>query len=231
MSPTLHYIYDPLCGWCYAAAPLIKAARDVVPVIPHAGGMMLGARCQRVTPQLRDFVLGHDMQIARLSGQPFGEAYRDGLLRDADAVFDSAPPTAAMLAAEQLAGRGLGMLAALQVAHYLAGRRIADRSVLLAVAEEIGLPREAFDTALTACSGELLDTHIAATRAFMSRVGAQGFPTLVIERAEGFTSVAVSAYLGRPEAFRDWLRDTLSQGAPQVAEAGDPSCGLDACAR
>ena len=28
-SPILHYIYDPLCGWCYGAAPLVEAARAV----------------------------------------------------------------------------------------------------------------------------------------------------------------------------------------------------------
>jgi putative protein-disulfide isomerase len=26
---TLHYIFDPLCGWCYGAAPLVAAARTV----------------------------------------------------------------------------------------------------------------------------------------------------------------------------------------------------------
>ena len=28
-APVLHAIYDPLCGWCYAAAPLLAAAREV----------------------------------------------------------------------------------------------------------------------------------------------------------------------------------------------------------
>ncbi|MCF3992670.1 DsbA family protein, partial [Pseudomonas aeruginosa] len=23
---TLHYLYDPLCGWCYGASPLLAAA-------------------------------------------------------------------------------------------------------------------------------------------------------------------------------------------------------------
>ena len=39
VSPaTLHYIYDPFCGWCYAAAPLVKAAREILPVRLHGGG-------------------------------------------------------------------------------------------------------------------------------------------------------------------------------------------------
>ena len=29
MNPVLHYIYDPLCGWCYGAEPLVWAASKV----------------------------------------------------------------------------------------------------------------------------------------------------------------------------------------------------------
>ncbi|MBE1008635.1 DsbA family protein, partial [Escherichia coli] len=47
------------------------------------------------------------------------------------AVFDSAPPTAAVLAAEALDGLGAAMLARIQRAHYVEGRRIAERPVLL----------------------------------------------------------------------------------------------------
>ena len=123
--PTLHYVHDPLCGWCYGAAPLVDAARKFMSVRPRGGGMMSGANRQSVTPRLREYVMRHDQRIAALTGQPFGEAYFDGLLRDAEAVFDSTPPTAAMLAAESMAGRGLDMIARLQIAHYVNGRRIA----------------------------------------------------------------------------------------------------------
>ncbi len=111
---TLHYIADPLCGWCYAAAPLVRAARDVVglDVVFHGGGMMAGPNAQPVTPQLRDYVMPHDRRIAALTGQPFGDAYFDGLLRDGTAVFDSAPPTAAALAIG-------GHIERLEVGHYL----------------------------------------------------------------------------------------------------------------
>lgn len=51
-------------------------------------------------------------------------------LRDSGAVFDSAPPTTAVLAADAVAGRGLDLLARIQTAHYVEGRRIADAAVL-----------------------------------------------------------------------------------------------------
>jgi putative protein-disulfide isomerase len=198
---TLHYIHDPLCGWCYGAAPLVKAARQVLPVVAHAGGMMTGARRQQVTPQLRDYVMQHDRRIAQMSGQPFGAAYVDGLLRDTSAVFDSAPPIAATLAAQQLAGRGLDMLARLQTAHYVEGRRIADRDVRVELAQSIGLDGARFDAALSEVEGDALQAHIAETRALMARVGAQGFPSFVLEVDGRLTPIDTGRFMGQPEAF------------------------------
>ena len=227
-TTTLHYLYDPLCGWCYGAAPLLRAARGILPVRAHGGGMMAGASRQRVTPQLREFVTPHDERIAQLSGQHFGTAYLDGLLRDTSALFDSAPPTAAMLAAEQIAGRGLEMLAQLQVAHYVEGRRIADRAVLSEMAAALGLDSAAFAEALERQSGEALQAHFDATRALMAQVGAQGFPTLVLETAGRFQVVDFATYLGRPQEFQDWLRRQTNAPATS-AEAGLFGCDANGC--
>ncbi|MBV8047663.1 MAG: DsbA family protein [Paludibacterium sp.] len=229
-TTTLHYLYDPLCGWCYGAAPLVAAAREVLPVRAHGGGMMAGDSRQPVTPQLRDYVMPHDRRIAVLTGQPFGEAYFEGLLRDASAVFDSAPPTAAMLAADKLAGRGLDLISRLQIAHYVEGRRIADRDVLIEMAGVIGLDPTAFALAMDEAQGEALHSHIAETRRLMERVGARGFPSFALECDGQFSLLDAGAFLGRPPALRDWLRAQLPD---DVASAGsmttDFACGPDGC--
>jgi len=228
-STTLHYIYDPLCGWCYGAAPLVKAAREVLSVIPHGGGMMTGARRQAVTPQLREFVKPHDARIAQLSGQRFGEGYSEGLLHDTTAVFDSEPPTAAMLAAEAVAGRGLDMLAQLQIAHYVEGRRIADRAVLIEVAATLDLDPATFANALDRQSDEAVQAHFRETRAFMTEVGAQGFPSFVLEAGGVLNHVDVASYLGRPHDFQDWLRRQVD--APAAIPAADAfGCDANGCA-
>jgi putative protein-disulfide isomerase len=220
----LHYIYDPLCGWCYGAKPLVQAARQALPVIAHGGGMMTGANRQQVSPQLRDYVMPHDRRIAEYTGQPFGEAYFQGLLRDHTAVFDSAPPIAAVLAAEQIDGRGLDLLGRLQTAHYVEGRRIADKAVLLELAVAEGFPAaeflEAFERADTA-------QHIRDSRQLLARVGGQGFPTFVLERDGHFTLLDISPWLGKPEAFVQWLR---AAGAVSPIAAGTAVCGIDGCA-
>ena len=69
MTPvTLHYIHDPFCGWCYGAAPLVKAARQVLPVRAHGGGMMAGDRRVPVSAALREYVRPHDLRIQQVSG-------------------------------------------------------------------------------------------------------------------------------------------------------------------
>lgn len=250
----LHYIYDPLCGWCYGASALVHVAAKLTEVVLHGGGMMTGAQRQQVTPQLRQFVLSHDQLIANASGQPFGRAYQDGLLNDRNAVFDSAPPTAAILVAQQQAGQGLAMLAAVQQAHYVDGRQINQTDVLTDLALKIGLDAVSFRAALAVqlhsppgdtgqrpdqSSDQRFDQspvaqHIRQTRHLMALSGAQGFPTLLLQQGQTLQRLEFSQFIGRPEAFAAWLRDVLQlsqQAASDQAASGEAAaqCSVQGC--
>lgn len=204
LSPILHYIYDPLCGWCYGAAPLVQAARGIsgLTIEAHGGGMMAGGNRQPVTEALRRYVMPHDERIAGLTGQVFGPDYVDGLLRDSGAVFDSAPPTTAILAAQALGGRGLDLLQRLQQAHYVEGRRIADPAELRRLAEDIGLDGMAFQAAFAATEGAATERHIAQSRELLARVRGTGFPTLALERDGAYELLEPARFLGRPSQWQ-----------------------------
>jgi putative protein-disulfide isomerase len=224
----LHYVYDPLCGWCYGASPLIQAARDVMVVQAHAGGMMTGERRMAVTPELRQFVLSHDQRIAQVTGQAFGDAYTDGLLRDDGAVFDSAPPITAVLAAEQLGQRGLDLLARLQTAHYMEGRRIAEPDVLRALAAEIGLDGPTFARAFSELDGAATQAHIQSSRALLAQLGASGFPTLALERNQRLVRIDIAPYYGNLKAWQARLGELVAAAAAESA-GENLSCGLEGC--
>ena len=229
---TLHYIHDPLCGWCYAAAPLIDAARDVpgLSIALHGGGMMTGPGRRTITPQWRDYVIGHDKRIAQATGQPFGEAYFEGLLRDNGAVMDSAPPTTAILAAQEQGGRGLDMLHRVQRAHYAEGRRISDKEVLAQLAQELGLEPARFAEAFKRLEGTATEQHFSDSRKWLTRLGGQGFPTIALEHADGaIQRLEIGAWLGRVDGWREQLRKLAPVETTAVAQA-DPMCGIDGCA-
>ena len=196
--PTLHYVHDPLCGWCYAAGPLVRAAADAgVPVVLHGGGLWDPA--VHATDAKRRMMRETDARIGRLTGQPFGPAYLDGLLVDPASVWWSRPTVAAVLAAEAVRpGSGAAMIAAIQHAHYVEGRRVVEDEVLAEAASMIGLDAAAFRQALAAAP---VDLHVQDTRALMRRHGLQGFPGFLLEHGGTLERLAHENCYGRPDAF------------------------------
>lgn len=223
----LHYIFDPYCGWCYAISPLIAAARAAgVPVQLHGGGMLSGSARIKVSPGLRDYVLSHDQRIATLTGLPFGEAYREGLLKDPSVTFDSTPPIAALLAVDALQGDSVAYLAALQAAHYVRGESIAALSTLTALAVSAGLTAAAFERAHAEAMLGPVAQHVAESRAYLQAVGGQGFPCLVLAKSDVAQRVDPMPWLGNPGGFVAALAELV----PDTAHAA-PVCDLSgACA-
>jgi len=212
MTAKLHYIYDPLCGWCYGAEPLVSAASTSprVALELHAGA--LWPEPTRLPESTRLYIRQADQRIAAMSGQPFGPAYHDGLLLDPTMVLESRPPTAAVLAAQSLdPNKALPMLRAIQHAHYEQGRRVVERDVLCDLAVEIGLDRAEFEAALARVP---LEEHLSATHRLMSRVGAQGFPTFVLEIGDDLYPVPHGRFASQPAQFRDWLETQVNAHAP-----------------
>ena len=211
-DPILHYVYDPLCGWCYAAEPLVEAAAGAgVPIVLHGGGLWDPA--VHATDAKRHSMRETDARICQLTGQPFGEAYLEGLLVDPASVWWSRPTIAAVLAAEGLeAGQGLAMIGAVQRAHYVAGCRVVEDAVLAEAAGAIGLDPTRFSEALQAAP---VDAHIQASRQLMRSHGLHGFPSFLVEREGQVARLAHEACYGRPAVFVAMIQDAACAPARQ----------------
>lgn len=205
---TLHYVYDPLCGWCYGTAPLLKAAANVpgLAIELHAGGLWLGARRQPMGVALRDYVRPHDERIAALTGQPFGEDYFEHLLLDERLTLDSEPPIRAILAVRTMGGDDLGMLHRLQETHYRDGLWLGEMERLVSLAREAGLDATEFRQAYATAP---LDTHLAESQQWLSQIGSQGYPTLALARQGQLVPISASAFLGQPAEFADHLASLM----------------------
>lgn len=206
----LHYIYDPLCGWCYAAESLIEAAASIknLQIVLHGGGLF--SEAMHLPAAKRDHIRLADARIGQMSGQMFGDAYLNGLLADPATVYDSRPPIAAMLAVQSLrSGSGLAMLKALQHAHYRDGRRIVEPAVLTELAVSIGMEHKAFMRAYGNFAGASTDRHIGESRRLMQHVGAHGFPAFCIENEKGYAVARHDACYGEASLFRSMLESRI----------------------
>ena len=92
MSATLHYIYDPLCGWCYGAEPILWSAAKASGVELELHGGALWPEPTQLPEPTRLYIRQADQRIAQMSGQRFGPDYHNGLLLDPTMVLESTPP-------------------------------------------------------------------------------------------------------------------------------------------
>jgi putative protein-disulfide isomerase len=191
------YLLDPLCGWCYGAAPAIRWLREQPGVTLQARPVGLFAWDQaRALDGMRDHIHAADARIAALTGQVFSAAYADRVIGDAAARLDSGPATSALFAAErQRAGGALDLLAAIQAARWVEGRDIADRAVLGALAAGLGLVLPDDDVADDAALRQWVDEAAM----LLTRSGTGGVPTL-LRQQDGRLQLVPSAYLYQSRA-------------------------------
>jgi putative protein-disulfide isomerase len=203
--PRFHYLYDPLCGWCYAAEPLVAAAMAAfgarIELVLHGGGLF--AQPTRLSDSFRRHVVDADGRIASLTGQTFSPAYFEKLLPNPSTVFYSLPPIAAVRAAQRLdARRALDFLFALQRAHYVEARRIVELEVQIEVAAAVGFEPAAFRAQREREDGEATAVHLRESAGLMRRLGASGFPAFAVE-VDRAVPVDHFRYYGKPQAFVD----------------------------
>jgi len=199
MRTTVTYLFDPLCGWCYGASPLIQQLgqqasiqMELAPTGLFAGGG------RTMDAAFADFAWSNDQRIAKLTGQRFTEAYRQNVLGRLGSRFDSATATLALTAVSlSEPQRELETLKALQEARYVQGMDTCDVSVVEKLLRDLGLAAAA--DRLVANDAELLAANAARiqkARGLMQTLGAQGVPALLVSNDKGGRLLSGNALYG-----------------------------------
>ena len=208
-SITVTYLFDPLCGWCYAAAPALKYLQGVegIEVALAPTGLFAGAGARPMDAQFAAYAWANDQRIQQLTGQPFTQVYRDHILGAANGRFDSGPATLALTAVAQTApDRELEALHALQHARYVEGRDTAEPEVLGDLLRALGLADAAGLTlAPDAALHSLVAERVARAQATLRAVSARGVPQLVVGQGGALRLIGSDAPLGPREKLRDHI--------------------------
>lgn len=177
------YLFDPLCGWCYGAHPMLEQIadqRDLALVLAPVG-LFAGELARPMDARFAAYAWQNDQRIARLTGQPFSGAYRANVLGAGGGLFDSAPATLGIVAAAiEAPSRELPTLQAIQRARYVDGRDTSDLHVITDILIETGLAEAAQriqqrDEPLIASYRQ----RITAARDEMNSTGVQDVPALI----------------------------------------------------
>ena len=209
MPKTLHYIFDPLCGWCYGAGATLAAIVDTgqVELRLWPSGLFSGDGARPIDDAFAAYAWSNDQRIERLTGRRFSERYRAEVLSDRRQMLDSGPASVALTAvALSRPGRELEALKAIQQARYVDGQDVTRLETLAAILEGLDLLQAA--ASLTQPDASLLHTHrdrVAEAQSMLRHFGAQGVPTFIVERDGGRQLLHSSALFSDPQAFIDQL--------------------------
>ena len=210
MDITLHYLFDPLCGWCYGAAPALSAlaGEPGIAVELQPTGLFAGAGARAMDDGFAAFAWTNDQRIEQLTGQRFTERYRQQVLGDRQRPFDSGPAMLALTAVSLTdPARELETLQAIQHARYVDGKDVTALTTLAELLAGLGLAQPAArlaqpDAALVAADR----ARVGRGQALMREFGARGVPTLIAESGAKRWQVDAGAAYTDPRALISQLQ-------------------------
>lgn len=221
--PSLIYIADPMCSWCYGFSPELAALLEGLPGMPLeivVGGLR-PYNTQVMDDELKATLLTHWEQVEQRTRLPFS---RDGLARE-NFVYNTEPACRAVVAVRMIAPQAsLAVFHAIQRAFYAEAQDVTQGKVLATIAASVltesGVPTDAekfysvweSDVAVKATLEDFQQAH---------RWGVTGFPTLVLER-DGELDMVTSGYVAMPTLI-DMLQALVDRDAIPPTNLQQPS--------
>ena len=210
MNTTVTYLFDPLCGWCYGASPMIqKLAQQADLKLELAPtGLFAGANGRVMDAEFANYAWSNDLRIGKMTGQPFTEQYRTQVLGRTGSQLDSELATLALTAVSLTQPqRELETLKLLQEARYVHGLDIINPSVVEKLLRDMGLAAAA--DILASASTELSvsnDARLQRAQRLMQTFGASGVPALIVTKGDNRRLLRGDALFGSFESLVNLLK-------------------------
>ncbi|MGX2956489.1 DsbA family protein [Ursidibacter arcticus] len=176
----IHYLFDPLCGWCYGASPVVQEIAQKYPLVLTPTGLFFQSG-RKMNAEFAQYAWQNDQRIYKMTGQVFSQAYFEQVLQQ-ELDFDSKNILLALTAVEQCAShQTLSALQALQHARYVVGQDNTNNAVIGDVLTQLGLVDATLqlDSPSTA---QALNERMSLGKQLAKQFGVQGVPQLIVEK-------------------------------------------------
>lgn len=220
-GPTLVYVGDPMCSWCWGFAPVLEriVAAHGLPLEIVVGGLRPGAAAQPLTEGFLASLLHHWGRVAAATGQPFD---RDALAsRGPVWRYDTEPAAAAVVTMRSLRRDAeLAFFTRLQRAFYAEGADLTDPAAYRPLLAEFAVD---VDTFLAAMRSNDMRQAAQADFATARGLGVTGFPTTLMRI--GLRHRMIAAGYQPFEHVDQVLHAVLDRHAPELSPG--TACGGD----
>ena len=176
MKPVLYYLYDPMCSWCWGFKPVWEQVRERLQGELDIVYVVGGLASETHTP-MPDDMRTYLQQAWRKVTEHTGVSFNHDFWNLNTPKRSTYPACKAVLVARQ-SGLELEMYAAIQQLYYLKAGNPSEYENLYQLAEELGLEQQRF---IEQIHSDEIDTLLQQEIMLTEQLGAQGFPSLVLQ--------------------------------------------------
>lgn len=178
MRPTLYYVHDPMCSWCYAFVPVWAQLRAALPELVEVRYLLGGLAPDSRVPMDESMRQRLQETWHRIENSVPGTHFNYDFWKVCTPYRSTYPGCRAVIAADTL-GNGLGekMNRAIQHAYYQQARNPSELAVLVEIAVEIGLDRDRFSRLI---NSEETRTELQRQLTLAAEIGADSYPSLIL---------------------------------------------------
>jgi len=187
-NPTIIYIGDPMCSWCYGFAPEITKVKEALPGYDFK--VVLGGLRPQGTEtmaDLGDFLEHHWKEIEKRSGLPINY----GVIGDESFVLDTEPGSRAVVVAREMNPEiELDFFKAVQRAFYVDNKDMTSENTFTEIAKAFDLDTAVFKQKF---NSEEARYNTRSDFQLAAEMGIKGFPSVVV-RHNGQLYLAANGY-------------------------------------
>ena len=186
-NPTLYYIHDPMCSWCYAFRHVwteIQQQLDTSVSVQYILGGLAPDSDQPMQPKTRAYIQNQWRKIIQTVPDTL---FNFAFWEQCQPVRSTYPACRAVLLARQQGKEyEIAMIHAIQDAYYQQARNPSDRTTLCTLAQRIGLDFDVFTSAL---DDDTTQQALLADIRFARSIGGNSFPSLFLQQNDKIQSI------------------------------------------
>lgn len=190
-KPTIIYVQDALCGWCYGMSPVMQQLyteyRQDYDFLVLSGGMIRGGNVRPVSG-MADYIRKASKHLEEATGVKQTQAYHEEILDKGTYITNSEPPAIALtILKEQFPEQQVPLAAAIQQQHFVHGKDLNEVEVYIPVVERFGADAAGFRKRF----GDKAYARKAQQEfELVEKWGISGFPAVLFETGEKLYLVA-----------------------------------------
>jgi putative protein-disulfide isomerase len=208
-NPTLFYVHDPMCSWCWAFAPVLKQFLERLPEDIEVRRLLGGLAPDTDEPMPEDLREMVQSSWRRIQQHVPDTELNFAFWTECKPRRSTYASCRAVIAARRQDARYEPLMnTAIQRAYYTQARNPSDEDTLVALAGEIGLDVPAFVEALNSSSvREELEREIEQAR----EMDIDSFPALAYADAGGVRPIAID--YRDPEPMLRMVTEAMARAA------------------